>query len=249
MLFKNENLGTDTRTCFGSHCMFGHMSCWALNLSTFITRFCFPCKILPSLWPLHNHRDVTPTSMLYLKLKPTVRFYTLSVVILPCLTLLCLFIGHYWAEEAEPCWIQALPLWEQWPTPSDSHEHLQGQWRSGETTSGQSGILVAPQPRGARLRDAALADLAQLWPRGGGVQRQRWRRPQQGVQRELGQGGQRAWRREGASEEEQGHWLQARPPEGAVWEAQAAQRLRAHLRDVWDRCHGDRDGTVMGGLH
>lgn len=28
------------------------------------------CKILPSLWPLHSHSDVTPTSMLYLKSKP-----------------------------------------------------------------------------------------------------------------------------------------------------------------------------------
>ena len=184
-----------------------------------------------------------------MSLQPTVSFYTLFVVIVLYSPLFFLSTGHYWAEEAEPCWIQALPLREQRPTPSDSHEHLQVQWRSGETTSGQPGVLVAPQPRGARLGDAALADAAQLWPGGGGVEGQRRRRPQQGVQRELGQGGQRAWWRQGAAEEEQGHWLQARPPEGVVWEAEAAQRLRTHLRDVWDCCHGDRDGAVMGGLH
>lgn len=193
--------------------------------------------------------------MLYLKSKPVCFFNLLPVftpffvVIVLYLFLCFLFTGHYWAEEAEPCWIQALPLWELWPTPSDSHEHLQVQWRSGETTSGQPGVLVAPQPRGTRLGDAALADASQLWPGGGGVQGQRRRRPQQGVQRELGQGGERAGRRQGSPEEEQGHWLQARPPEGVVWEAEAAKRLRSHLWDVWDCCHGDRDGTVMGGLH
>lgn len=242
------NCQTQSSTAVASHLH------WALNPSDFITKIVLqaPSLSLPSPDPQRCNSHINGLFKVSNRMRLFILqlvFYTFFVVIVLYLSLLFLFTGHYWAEEAEPCWIQALPLWEQWPTPSDSHEHLQVQWRSWETTSGQPGVLVAPQPRRAWLGDAALADAAQLWLRGGGVKGQRRRRPQQGVQRELGQGGQRARRRQGAAEEEQGHWLQARPQKSTVWEAEAAQRLRTHLRDVWDCCHGDRDRAVMGGLH
>lgn len=227
---------------------------WLSNCGYFGDRSDFYNRLPPYKIPCPL-RDVTPTSAALFRVHRQVLLRP-GPVVMPVFFIFSLSLsfsstsaGHHWAAKAEPCWIQALRLREQRQTPSDSHEHLQVQWRSGETTSGQSGILVAPQPRGARLGDAAAADAAQLGPGGRGVQGQRRWGPQQGIQREPGARGQRAEQREGAAEEEQGHWLQARPPEGFVWEAQEAQRLRAHLRDVWHRGYGDGDGVVVGRLH
>ena len=41
MFVREEDLWNKNCWYCGSRCMFGHMSCWALNLSAFITRNCF----------------------------------------------------------------------------------------------------------------------------------------------------------------------------------------------------------------
>ncbi|XP_058714876.1 small conductance calcium-activated potassium channel protein 1 isoform X1 [Poecile atricapillus] len=136
--------------------------------------------------------------------------------------------GHpLWAE---PCGISRR-------RPQPSHEQLSPQW--GGDTAPRPPELLRPRPATPGRRNAAAAP--QPRSAGGGVPT--------GASR-----GHRSWRRAaapgtGGTAAEPEHRLQAGPPARALREAQAAERLRAHLRHVRHRGDGHRDRALLGGLH